>query len=57
MENRFLVNVFNSQGKFVNFETFETNSKAIEFADSYPKFRIYKSTYYGVFEIERFGFR
>lgn len=52
----YMVNFYDEKANFLGFETFEKNSQAIQFADTKIKFRIFKKGYYGVHEIEIFGF-
>lgn len=56
-QNDYLVNIYDQSGQFIQFKTFDSNSKAIEYADKAEKFKIFKATSNGVFEIESFGFR
>ena len=56
MNNNYIVNTFNSDGSFMGFKCFELNSSAIQYADQFSKFKIYKNTLNGIQLIENYGF-
>lgn len=56
LEANYIVNYYDNNNKFLGFETFPTNKQAIEYSDMCLKYRIFKKSFTGVHEIEKYGF-